>query len=67
MNFSHDRILAAVAEKIESGERLSFADGLTPPMFAMRIASFAASIALPASRMPTPTTSTTVSVLLPRR
>jgi aminodeoxyfutalosine synthase len=28
MNFSHDRILAAVAEKIESGARLTFADGL---------------------------------------
>ena len=29
MNFSHDRILTAVAEKVEGGERLSFADGLT--------------------------------------
>ena len=28
MNFSHDRILTAVAEKVEHGERLSFADGL---------------------------------------
>jgi aminodeoxyfutalosine synthase len=28
MNFSHDRILAAVAEKVESGARLSFEDGL---------------------------------------
>ena len=28
MNFSHDRILTAVAEKVETGERLSFADGL---------------------------------------
>jgi aminodeoxyfutalosine synthase len=28
MNFSHDRILAAVAAKVESGERLSFEDGL---------------------------------------
>ena len=28
MNFSHDRILTAVAEKVEAGERLSFADGL---------------------------------------
>ena len=28
MNFSHDRILTAVAEKVESGDRLSFEDGL---------------------------------------
>lgn len=28
MNFSNDRILAAVAEKVESGERLSLEDGL---------------------------------------
>lgn len=28
MKFSHDRILTAVAEKVEAGERLSFADGL---------------------------------------
>ena len=28
MNFTHDRILAAVAEKVESGERLLFEDGL---------------------------------------
>ena len=28
MNFSHDRILTAVAEKVVSGERLSFEDGL---------------------------------------
>ena len=28
MIFSHDRILTAVAEKVEGGERLSFADGL---------------------------------------
>lgn len=28
MNFSHDRILTAVADKIAGGERLSFADGL---------------------------------------
>ncbi len=28
MNFSHDRILAAIAEKVESGERLSSEDGL---------------------------------------
>jgi aminodeoxyfutalosine synthase len=28
MNFSHDRILNAVAEKVENEERLSFADGL---------------------------------------
>ena len=28
MKFSHDRILVAIAEKVEAGERLSFADGL---------------------------------------
>jgi aminodeoxyfutalosine synthase len=28
MNFSHDRILTAVAEKVANGERLSFSDGL---------------------------------------
>jgi aminodeoxyfutalosine synthase len=28
MNFSHDRVLAAVAEKVAAGERLTFADGL---------------------------------------
>ena len=28
MNFSHDRILTAVAAKVESGERLSYEDGL---------------------------------------
>jgi len=26
MNFSHDRILTAVAEKVKNGERLSFED-----------------------------------------
>lgn len=28
MNFSHDRILTAVADKVENGQRLSFEDGL---------------------------------------
>jgi len=28
MKFSHDQKLAAVAEKVAGGERLSFADGL---------------------------------------